>query len=54
LKLEGFRLLASLSLKKNMKNNTENIDIKILMRYLEGNGSDEDKDIVNQWFTNTD
>ena len=37
-----------------MKNNKETIDIKILMRYLEGNGSDEDKCIVKQWFTNTD
>src|SRR5450759_2173535 len=35
-----------------MQNNTENIDIKILMRYLEGNGSYEDKCIVTQWFTN--
>ena len=37
-----------------MQNSKENIDIKILMRYLEGNGSDEDKCIVKQWFTNTD
>jgi len=35
-----------------MQNSKENIDIKILMRYLEGNGSYEDKCIVTQWFTN--
>jgi transmembrane sensor len=35
-----------------MENNKENIDIKILMRYLEGNGSAEDKYIVRQWFSN--
>lgn len=35
-----------------MQNSKENIDIKILMRYLEGNGSDEDICIVKQWFTN--
>jgi transmembrane sensor len=37
-----------------MQNNKENIDIRVLLRYLEGNGSDEDKCIVKQWFTNTD
>ena len=39
-----------------MKNNKskETIDIQILMRYLEGNSSAEDKCIVKQWFTNTD
>jgi len=35
-----------------MQNSKENIDIKILMRYLEGNGSEEDKCLVKQWFIN--
>jgi len=37
-----------------MGKSKENIDIKILMRYLEGNGSCEDKCIVKRWVTNTD
>lgn len=37
-----------------MKQNKDNIDIKILMRYLEGNGSIEDISIVKRWFTNTE
>lgn len=37
-----------------MQNSKENIDIKILMRYLEGNGSYEDTNMVRQWFTKAD
>ena len=37
-----------------MQNNKEKNDNKVLMRYLEGDGSDEDKCIIKQWFTNTD
>ena len=37
-----------------MQNYKENIDIKVLMRYLEGNASDEDAYMVKQWFTNAD
>jgi len=37
-----------------MQISKENIDIKILKRYLKGNGYDEDKCIVKQWFTNAD
>ena len=37
-----------------MQNSKENIDIQVLMRYLEGNGSYEDICIVKQWFTNTE
>ena len=37
-----------------MQNSKENIDIKILMRYLKGNGSYEDKCIIKQWFSDTD
>lgn len=39
---------------KNNKGNKETIDIQILMRYLEGNGSGEDKNIVKGWFANAD
>jgi ferric-dicitrate binding protein FerR (iron transport regulator) len=57
LKLKEEILLASLSFYRNiMKNNKENketIDIRILRKYLEGNGSYEDICIVKQWFTNT-
>src|ERR1035437_885240 len=38
---------------KSNKENKETIDIQILMRYLEGNGSYEDICIVKQWFINT-
>jgi transmembrane sensor len=37
---------------KENEDNKKNIDIQILMRYLEGNGSNEDICIVKQWFTN--
>ena len=37
-----------------MKNNKGTIDIQILMRYLQGDGSYEDICIVKQWFTNTE
>ncbi len=37
-----------------MQNNKENIDIQVLMRYLEGTGSDEDTCKVKQWFTNVE
>ena len=37
-----------------MQNSKENIDIKILMRYLEGDGSYEDTCTVKRWFANTD
>ena len=39
---------------KGNKGKKETIDIQILMRYLEGNGSYEDISIVKQWFTNTE
>jgi ferric-dicitrate binding protein FerR (iron transport regulator) len=56
LKLEGFSLLASLSLLKNsiMQNSKENIDIQVLMRYLEGTGSYEDTCKVKKWFSDTE
>jgi len=56
LKLEGFFLLASLSLLKNstMQNSKENIDIQVLMRYLEGTGSYEDTCKVKEWFSDTE
>jgi ferric-dicitrate binding protein FerR (iron transport regulator) len=38
---------------KENKENKETIDIQILMRYLEGNGSYDDICIVKQWFANT-
>src|ERR1035437_2559616 len=36
-----------------MQNSKENIDIKILLRYLEGEPSDEDKFIVKQWLSDS-
>jgi hypothetical protein len=52
LKLEGFILLASLSLQNdNRMQNSINIDIQILMRYIEGIGSYEDTCTVKKWFT---
>lgn len=39
---------------KSDKANKKTIDIQILMRYLEGNGSYEDICIVKQWFSNTE
>jgi transmembrane sensor len=36
-----------------MQNNKENFDIKILLRYLEGEPSDEDKYIVKQWLSDS-
>lgn len=37
-----------------MQNNKNSIDNKILIRYLEGKGSDEDRSIVKQWLSNID
>ena len=37
---------------KKHKKNTELIDIQILIRFLEGSGSVEDKYIVKEWFSN--
>jgi ferric-dicitrate binding protein FerR (iron transport regulator) len=37
-----------------MQNSNKKIDNSILKRYLEGNGSDEDRSIVKQWFANND
>ena len=37
-----------------MEKETENIDIKILMRYLKGKASSEDSTIVKRWFANSD
>jgi transmembrane sensor len=34
-----------------MENSKGNVDVKILTRYLEGNGSAEDKKFVRQWFS---
>jgi transmembrane sensor len=39
---------------KNNKESKETIDIQVLMRYLDGNGSYEDICIVKQWFTNAE
>ncbi len=36
-----------------MVNSNKNIDNKIFIRYLEGNGASEDKYIVRQWFSDT-
>ncbi len=36
---------------KKYKEKKSQIDIKILLRYLEGIGSDEDRLIINQWFS---
>jgi ferric-dicitrate binding protein FerR (iron transport regulator) len=56
LKLEGFFLLASLSLLKSriMQNSKENIDIKVLKRYLEGIGSYEETCKVKKWFNDAE
>jgi ferric-dicitrate binding protein FerR (iron transport regulator) len=56
LKLESFFPLASLSLLKNnmMQNSKENIDILVLIRYLEGTGSYEDKCKVKEWFSDAE
>jgi ferric-dicitrate binding protein FerR (iron transport regulator) len=37
-----------------MKNKTENIDIKILIRYLKEKATSEDSNIVKRWFANSD
>jgi transmembrane sensor len=37
---------------KNHKEIKKPIDIQILMRYLKGNGSDEDRSVVKQWCSN--
>jgi transmembrane sensor len=37
-----------------MQNSKGNIDIKLLMRYLEGKASYEETNIVRRWFTNAD
>jgi ferric-dicitrate binding protein FerR (iron transport regulator) len=37
-----------------MQNSKENIDFKLLMRYLEGKATSEDSNIVKRWFSNSD
>jgi ferric-dicitrate binding protein FerR (iron transport regulator) len=37
-----------------MQNSKENIDIKVLKRYLDGTGSYEDTCLVKKWFTDTE
>jgi hypothetical protein len=54
LKLEGFILLASLSLSNGDMQDRKNIDIQTLMRYIEGIGSYDDSYMVKKWLLQTE